>query len=79
MWAVKVDEIRVHAVRNGASWWYWYRRNAEPAGRIIIEKTALPGDVVLVTCDTEEQATWLARYMHTMGLPTCAAKAVHRR
>lgn len=77
-WAVRVNEARLHSVDTGCAWWFWYRRNAEAGGRITSERGALTGDQVLVWCDDEDHAAWLARYMHKMGLPRSSAQVVRK-
>jgi hypothetical protein len=78
LWSVEVKDIVILATRQGADWWFLYRRRFEDIGRItVIPGTSTPqGDHCLVACDSREDAEWLAGHMVAFGgVPRTAVRA----
>lgn len=72
---VEVNECKVFAVASAADYWITYRDQCEAVGRITILQASI-GDLVHVSCDDRDHATWLAAHLVSHGgLPRTAVKA----
>lgn len=74
MAAVEVNEARILATAQGASWWFEFRHRFEAIGRISIITCSIGGDLVSVKCDDVEHATWLVQTAQEHGVPKTALK-----
>jgi hypothetical protein len=75
-YVVEVNEGVVEASRQGVTWWHLYRARFDHTGRIRQAKEpCIVGGIAEVTCDSQEDARWLADHMvEHGGLPRTAVR-----
>lgn len=73
-YAVRVNEVKVNSVRDGAAWWHVWR-DTVGKGRTCIERSVIPADVVHVHCDGPGHADALAEII-AARVPPSAVKVI---
>ena len=73
---LRVDEgaLALFASREGAARWE-LMRHLMPE-RFSTVAVRMPGDLVDVTCDDRDHATWLSNLLHTWGVPRASLKVI---